>query len=150
MTVQPYLFFEGRCEEAVSFYREHLGAQVQMTMRFKDNPDAGKQGGGEAASGCSMPPGSEDKVMHTAFTIGDSVLMASDGMCSGKPNFQGVSLSLTASDEQQAEKYFNALANGGQIQMPMTQTFFAKRFGMVQDKFGVSWMVLGGVEHHPA
>ncbi|WP_250474039.1 VOC family protein [Caballeronia sp. GAFFF1] len=150
MTVQPYLFFEGRCEEAVSFYREHLGAQVLMTMRYRDNPDAGKQGGSEAASGCSMPPGSEDKIMHTAFTIGDSTVMASDGMCSGKPNFQGVSLSLTADDEQQAEKYFNALAKGGQVQMPMTQTFFAKRFGMVQDMFGVSWMVLGGVEHKPA
>ncbi|MDR5857625.1 VOC family protein [Caballeronia sp. LZ062] len=150
MQVQPYLFFEGRCEEAVSFYREQLGAQVVMTMRFRDNPDAGKDGGSEAASGCSMPPGSEDKIMHTAFTIGESMLMASDGMCSGKPNFGGVSLSLSANDEQQAEKFFDALSNGGQIQMPMTRTFFAKRFGMVQDKFGVSWMVLGGVENKPA
>ncbi|KIG08664.1 MULTISPECIES: VOC family protein [Caballeronia] len=150
MQVQPYLFFEGRCEEAVTFYREHLGAQVLMMMRFRDNPDASKEGASEAASGCSMPAGSEDKVMHTAFTIGDSMLMASDGMCSGKPNFAGVSLSLTANDEQQAEKYFNALGNGGQVQMPMTQTFFAKRFGMVQDRFGVSWMVLGGVENKPA
>ncbi|BAN25730.1 VOC family protein [Caballeronia insecticola] len=150
MQVQPYLFFEGRCEEAITFYRENLGAQVVMMMRFKDNPDAGKQGGSEAASGCSLPAGSEEKIMHVAFTVGESMLMGSDGMCSGKPEFKGVSLSLTASDEQQAEKYFGALSNGGQVQMPMTQTFFAKRFGMVTDKFGVTWMVLGGAQHTPA
>jgi PhnB protein len=147
MQVQPYLFFEGRCEEALTFYREHLGAQTIMMMRFKENPDAGKA---ETASGCSLPPGAEEKIMHVAFTIGESMLMASDGMCSGKADFKGVSLSLTANDEQQAEQYFNALSNGGQVQMPMTQTFFAKRFGMVQDKFGLSWMILGGVQHAPA
>ncbi|SAK66507.1 3-demethylubiquinone-9 3-methyltransferase [Caballeronia catudaia] len=147
MQVQPYLFFEGRCEEAITFYRENLGAQVVMMMRYSENPEAGKA---EAASGCGIPAGSENKIMHSAFTIGDSMLMGSDGMCSGKPDFKGVSLSLTANDEQQAEKYFNALSNGGQVQMPMTQTFFAKRFGMVADKFGVTWMVLGGVEGKPA
>ncbi len=141
MQIQPYLFFEGRCEEALAFYREHLGAQVIMTMRFKENPGAGK---GDAAEGCGMPPGSEENIMHCAFTVGDSMLMASDGMCSGKPNFAGVSLSLTVDDEQQAEKHFAALSNGGQVQMPMTPTFFAKRFGMIQDRFGVSWLVLGG------
>ncbi|WP_250493192.1 VOC family protein [Caballeronia sp. GAWG1-1] len=151
MQVQPYLFFEGRCEEAITFYRESLGAQVLMMMRFRDNPDAGKSGGGnQAASGCGMPPGSEDKVMHVAFTVGQSMLMASDGMCSGKPNFQGVSLSISTEDEQEAEKFFHALSDGGQVQMPLTQTFFAKRFGMVQDKFGVSWMVVGGAENKPA
>ncbi|KND59882.1 PhnB protein putative DNA binding 3-demethylubiquinone-9 3-methyltransferase domain protein [Candidatus Burkholderia verschuerenii] len=143
MQVQPYLFFEGRCEEAITFYREHLGAQTVMMMRFKENPEAGKA---QASEGCGMPAGSEDKIMHYALMIGDSMIMASDGMCSGKPNFAGISLSLTANDEQQAEKYFAALGNGGQVQMAMTQTFFAKRFGMVQDKFGVSWMVLGGME----
>jgi PhnB protein len=147
MQVQPYLFFEGRCEEALTFYRERLGAQVIMLMRFKENPEAGKA---ETASGCSLPPGTDEKIMHTAFTIGDSMLMASDGMCSGKAEFKGVSLSLSANDEQQAENYFSALSDGGQVQMPMTQTFFAKRFGMVQDKFGVSWMVLGGAENKPA
>jgi PhnB protein len=148
MQVQPYLFFEGRCEEALTFYREHLGAQTVMMMRFKENPEAGKA---QTAEGCSsMPPGSDEKIMHCAFMVGDSMLMASDGMCSGKPNFAGVSLSLTANDEQQAEKYFAALSNGGQVQMAMTQTFFAQRFGMVQDKFGVSWMVLGGMESRPA
>ncbi|SAL65377.1 3-demethylubiquinone-9 3-methyltransferase [Caballeronia peredens] len=150
MQVQPYLFFEGRCEEAITFYREHLGAQVVMMMRYKENPEAEKSKASETASGCGIPPGSEEKIMHAAFTVGDSMLMASDGMCSGKPEFKGVSLSLTASDEQQAEKYFKALSNGGQVQMPMTQTFFAKRFGMVTDTFGVTWMVLGGVEHTPA
>jgi PhnB protein len=141
MQVQPYLFFEGRCEEAVTFYRENLDAKVVMMMRFSENPDAGKQ---ETASGCGLPEGSENKIMHCAFTVGDSMLMASDGMCSGKPNFAGFGLSLTAPDEQGAEKLFGALSNGGQVQMPMTQTFFAKRFGMVQDKFGVTWLVLGG------
>jgi PhnB protein len=147
MQVQPYLFFEGRCEEAITFYRENLGAQVVMMMRYSENPEAGKA---ETASCCGIPPGSENKIMHSAFTVGDSMLMGSDGMCSGKPEFKGVSLSLTVDDEQQAEKYFNALANGGQVQMPLTQTFFAKRFGMVADKFGISWMVLGGVEGKPA
>jgi PhnB protein len=147
MQVQPYLFFEGRCEEALTFYREQLGAQVIMMMRFKENPDANQAD--NTASGCSLPPGSEEKIMHTAFMVGDSMMMASDGMCSGKAEFKGVSLSLTANDVPQAEKYFNALSNGGQVQMPMTETFFAKRFGMVQDKFGVSWMVLGGVMSHP-
>ena len=150
MQVQPYLFFEGRCEEAITFYRENLGAQVVMMMRYSENPEAGKAEKPETASGCGIPPGSENKIMHSAFTIGDSMLMGSDGMCSGKPEFKGVTLSLTANDEQQAEKYFNALSNGGQVMMPMAQTFFAKRFGMVADKFGISWMVLGGVEGHPA
>jgi PhnB protein len=145
MQVQPYLFFEGRCEEAVAFYREHLGAQVVMMMRYSENPESAKAE--ETASGCGIPPGSENKIMHTAFTVGDSLLMASDGMCSGKPEFKGVSLSLTAKDEQQAEQYFDALSNGGQVHMPMTETFFAKRFGVVADKFGVSWMVLGGPAH---
>ncbi len=118
-----------------------------MMMRYKDNPDAGKM---EAASGCSMPAGSEDKIMHAAFMVGDSLLMASDGMCGGNPSFAGVSLSITANDEQHAEKIFDALSNGGNVQMPMGPTFFAKRFGMVQDKFGVGWMVIGGMETPPA
>lgn len=150
MQVQPYLFFEGRCEEALTFYREQLGAQVVMQMRFKDNPDAGKSGGSEAEGGCGMPPGSEEKIMHAAVMLGDSMVMASDGMCSGKPNFQGISLSISTEDVAQAEKYFAALSNGGQVQMAMTQTFFAKRFGMVQDKFGVSWMLVAGAEGKPA
>lgn len=148
MQVQPYLFFEGRCEEAITFYREKLGAQVVMMMRYSENPEAGKDQGSDG--GCNMPPGSENKIMHAALTIGDSVVMASDGWCNDKPEFKGISLSLTANDEQQAEQYFNALSDGGQVQMPMAPTFFARRFGIVADKFGVSWMVLGGLEHPSA
>jgi PhnB protein len=141
MQVQPYLFFEGRCEEAVTFYRENLDAKVVMMMRYSEAPATDKP---DAPSGCGLPEGSENKIMHCAFTVGDSMVMASDGMCSGKTNFAGFGLSLTANDEQGAEKLFGALSNGGQVQMPMTQTFFAKRFGMVQDKFGIVWLVLGG------
>jgi PhnB protein len=141
MQVQPYLFFEGRCEEALAFYGEKLGAKVEMMMRYKDNP--------EAKESCAGRPGMEEKVMHSSFRIGDSVLMASDGMCTGKPTFQGTSLSLTLGDAATAERDFNALAEGGQVQMAMTPTFFAERFGMVADKFGVSWMILGGLKTKP-
>jgi PhnB protein len=144
MQVQPYLFFEGRCEEAVTFYRENLDAKVVMMMRYSEAPETDNA---EAASGCGLPEGSENKIMHCAFSVGDSMVLASDGMCSGKTNFAGFGLSLTANDEQGAEKLFSALSHGGQVQMPMTQTFFAKRFGMVQDKFGVVWLVLGGPTH---
>jgi PhnB protein len=134
MQVQPYLFFDGRCEEAVEFYRRALGAEVQMLMRFKDNPEPPDPG--------MVPPGSGDKVMHTSFRIGDSTVMASDGRCQGKPSFQGFSLSLTARDDAEAERLFAALADGGQVQMPLAKTFFSSRFGMVADRFGVPWMVV--------
>ncbi|CDY76951.1 PhnB protein; putative DNA binding 3-demethylubiquinone-9 3-methyltransferase domain protein [Caballeronia glathei] len=139
MHVQPYLFFEGRCEEALAFYGEKLGAQTQMMMRYKESP--------EKNNACADQPGMEEKIMHASFRVGDTVLMASDGMASGTPNFQGVSLSLTVDDVAKADQFFNALAEGGQVQLPLTQTFFAKRFGMVADKFGVAWMILGGLEH---
>jgi PhnB protein len=139
MLVQPYLFFEGRCEEALKFYAEKLGAQSQMMMRYKEGP--------QEDNACSNRPEMAEKIMHASFRVGETELMASDGMCSGKPNFQGVSLSLTVDDVAQAEQFFNALAEGGQVQMALTPTFFAKRFGMVADKFGLSWMVLGGLEH---
>jgi PhnB protein len=142
MLVQPYLFFEGRCEEALAFYTEKLGAQPAMMMRYKEGPPEN--------NACNSRPEMAEKIMHASFRVGESVIMASDGMCSGKPNFQGVSLSLTVEDIEKAEQCFNALADGGQVQLPLTQTFFAKRFGMVADKFGMSWMVLGGMEeHHP-
>jgi PhnB protein len=134
MQVQPYLFFDGRCEEAVEFYRSALGAEVTMLMRFKDSPEPPAPG--------MVPPGAEDKVMHLAFRIGDTTLMASDGRCLGGPSFQGFALSLTAPDDAAAERLFAALANGGQVQMPLTKTFFSSRFGMVADRFGVSWMVI--------
>ncbi len=133
MIVQPYLFFDGRCEEAVEFYRSALSAEVTMLMRYKDSPDPPPPG--------MVAPGSENKVMHTSFRIGETTVMASDGQCQGRPNFQGFSLSLTVPNEAEAERLFAALADGGQVQMPLTKTFFASRFGMVADRFGVSWMV---------
>jgi PhnB protein len=134
MQIQPYLFFDGRCEEAIEFYKSRLGAKVEMLMRYKESPEPPQPG--------MMPPGSENKVMHSSLRIGDAVLMASDGHCAGKPSFQGFSLSLTARDEAEADRLFGALADGGQVQMPLGKTFFSPRFGMVADRFGVSWMVI--------
>jgi PhnB protein len=131
MQVQPYLFFDGRCEEALEFYKKALGAEVEMLMRFKESPDP--------ASG---PAGSGEKVMHSAFKIGDTTVMASDGHCAGKPTFQGFALSVHARDGAHAERLFAALAEGGQVQMPLGKTFFSPSFGMVADRFGVSWMVI--------
>jgi PhnB protein len=134
MQVQPYLFFEGRTEEALNFYRDALGAQVQMMMRYEDSPDA-------PPPGMNPPP---NAIMHACVTIGDTAVMASDGTCSGKASFGGFSLSYTAKDETEAKRRFNALAAGGEVQMPLGETFFAKSFGMVKDKFGVAWMVIAG------
>jgi PhnB protein len=133
MQVQPYLFFDGCCEEAVEFYRSSLGAEVAMLMRFKDSPDPPPPG--------MVPPGGENKVMHAALRIGDAMVLASDGRCSGQPSFEGFALSLTAANETEADRLFAALAEGGQVQMPLAKTFFSPRFGMVADRFGVSWMV---------
>lgn len=129
MKIQPYLFFEGRCEEAIEHYRKTLGAEVTALLRFSEHPG-------------SCAPGNEDKIMHSAFRIGETEVMASDGMTSGNPNFQGVSLALTVPDPATADRHFNALADGGQIQMPLTTTFFSPSFGMVADRFGVSWMIM--------
>jgi PhnB protein len=133
MQIQSYLFFDGRCEEAIEFYKKTLGAKVEMLMRYKDNPDP--QPG-------MVPPGAENKVMHAALHVGDTVLMASDGHCLGKPSFQGFSLSLTLPTAAEAEKLFAALGDGGEVRMPLTKTFFAPLFGMLADRFGVGWMVL--------
>jgi PhnB protein len=133
MHVQPYLFFDGRCEEAVAFYKQTLGAEVTQLLRFKDSPEPPQPG--------MVPPGSEDKVMHTSFRIGDLTVMASDGQCVGQPSFQGFALSLTVPDADEAERLFASLAEGGQVQMPLATTFFSPRFGMVADRFGASWMV---------
>lgn len=130
MQIQPYLFFDGRCEEAIEFYRRELGAEVQMLMRFKENPDR------------SMPPPVDsEKVMHTSIRIGSTTVLASDGRCAGQPTFQGFALSLTVPNEAEAERLYGALAKGGKEQMPLAKTFFSPRFGMVADRFGVSWMV---------
>jgi len=133
MLVQPYLFFDGKCEDAVEFYRRALGAEVEMMMRFRDCPEPAQPG--------MVPPGSENKVMHAALRIGDTMVLASDGRCLGQPEFRGFALSLTAADEAEADRLFAALADGGQVQMALSKTFFSPRFGMVADRFGVSWMV---------
>src|SRR5215203_1540345 len=134
MPIQPYLFFEGRCEEAAEFYRQAIGAEVMMVMRYKDCPDSPPPG--------MIPPGSEDKVMHMTLRIGDSEIMGSDGMCSGRPSFQGFSLSLPAADEAEAKRFFEALSDGGKVEMPLGKTFFSSCFGMLQDRFGLGWMVI--------
>jgi PhnB protein len=134
MSVQPYLFFDGRCDEAIAFYKRALGAEVDMLMRFKDHPEAAKPG--------MVPPGAEEKVMHASFRVGDTHILASDGRCQGKPSFQGFGLALTVPSEAEAERVFAALSDGGEVQMPLAKTFFSPRFGMVADRFGVSWMVL--------
>jgi len=133
MLAQPYLFFDGKCEEAVEFYRRALGAEVEMLMRFRDSPEPAQPG--------MVPPGAEDKVMHAALRIGDTMVLGSDGRCLGQPDFRGFALSLTAADDAEADRLFAALAEGGQVQMPLSKTFFSSRFGMVADRFGVSWMV---------
>ncbi|AKJ27520.1 VOC family protein [Caldimonas brevitalea] len=139
--VQPYLFFDGRCEEAAEFYRSALGAEITSLLRFKDAPPP-KGDTPPSAEGCGAMTAPPDKVMHMSMRIGSTELMASDGQCVGQPNFQGFSLSIQASDAEEAERLFGALADGGQVQMPLGPTFFASRFGMVADRFGVSWMVL--------
>lgn len=136
MLVQPYLFFEGRCEEAVEFYKKALGAEVTMLMRNKDNP--------EPQSAMQLPPGTENKVMHCEFKIGETTLMGSDGYCRGAESskFQGFSLSISVADAAAARKVFAALgSDGGKVEMPLEKTFFSESFGMVVDKFGIGWLV---------
>jgi PhnB protein len=136
MLVQPYVFFEGRCEEALDFYRRALGAEVTSLMRYKDSP--------EPPPPDTLPPGAEEKVMHASFRIGETTVMASDGHCQGPPAFQGFSLVIAVRDDAQAKQFFAALSDGGQVQMPLSKTFFASSFGMVTDRFGVLWMIIAG------
>jgi PhnB protein len=132
MNLQPYLFFDGKCEEALDFYKQAVGAEPKMLMRFKDAPDQSM-----------VSPGSHDKIMHAQIRIGDTtVLMMSDGRCLGKPDFQGFALTISAKSEAEADKLFGALGEGGQVTMPLAKTFFSPRFGMLTDKFGVGWMVI--------
>ena len=135
--VQPYLFFGGRCEEAIEFYRKSLNAEVAMLVRFKEAPEPQRE----------MPECFEDKIMHASLRIGDTVLMASDGRCDGQANFEGFSLSITVPDEAEAQRVFAALGEGGLITMPLEKTFWAPKFGMLTDRFGVGWMV--SVAHKP-
>jgi PhnB protein len=133
MQIQPYLFFNGRCEEALEFYRRTIGVQDTMLVRYKDSPAPPPPG--------MVPPGSENKIMHTSFQVGDTIVMASDGDCEGQPDFRGFSLSLTVADTAEAQRVFAALAEGGQVRMPLTKTFWSPLFGMLTDKFGLGWMV---------
>ena len=136
MAIEPYLFFNGRCEEAIEFYKKVLGAEVLMLMRYKESPEPTPPG--------MVPPGWENKIMHASLRIGETTVMATDGDARGKTSFQGFSLSLTAIDDAQAKRLFAALSEGGQVQMPLTKTFFSSSFGMVVDRFGVSWMIVAG------
>jgi PhnB protein len=131
MQVQAYLFFDGRCDEAIEFYTKALGAEVGMLMRWKDSPDK---------SMCTSA--NADKVMHSCLRIGETNVMASDGRNSGSPKFEGFALSLNAKDGADADRMFNALAEGGDVTMPLSETFFSPRFGMCRDRFGVNWMVM--------
>jgi PhnB protein len=130
MLVLPYLNFDGRCDEALEFYKKAIDAKVSMLMRFKDAPDQSL-----------ISPGSENKVMHSSFQVGETTIMASDGRCTGKANFHGIALSITANSEAEADKLFSGLAEGGQVTMPLSKTFFSPKFGMLSDKFGVGWMI---------
>jgi PhnB protein len=133
MLIQPYLCFDGSCEQALEFYKKALGAKVDMMMRFKENPDP--QPG-------MCPPGSDDKILHVSFRIGDNVIMASDGYGKGNPEFKGFALSITAANVAEADRIFNALADGGKVDLPQSKTFYSPRFGMVTDRFGMHWMVI--------
>ena len=132
MPIEPYLFFNGRCEEAIEFYKRALGVEVLMLMRYKESPEPPQPG--------MVPPGWENKIMHTTMRIGNATVMASDG-CSEGTNFQGFSLSLSVASEAEAKRAFTALSDGGQVRMPLTKTFWSPCFGMVADRFGVGWMV---------
>ena len=132
MTIEPYLFFNGRCDEAIEFYRKALGAEVSMLMRYKESPEPPPPG--------MVPAGWDNKVMHSSLRVGNANIMASDG-CSEGLNFQGFSLSLAVANETEAKRVFDALSDGGQVRMPLTKTFWSPCFGMVADRFGVGWMV---------
>ncbi len=132
MQVNHYLNFDGRAEEALAFYTQAVGAKIGMVMRMKDAPDQ-----------TNMTPGNQEKIMHSDFTIGSTLLMASDGYCTGKAaEFKGITLSLQADNEAEAKKLFTALSDGGKVTMPLSATFFSPAFGMLEDRFGVPWMVL--------
>jgi PhnB protein len=131
MYVQSYLNFDGRCEEALEFYKKAVGAKVDMMMRCKEGPEPEK-----------VTPGLEDKILHSSFKVGDTLIMATDGYNKNNPSFNGISLALTVANESEAKKVFDALSSGGETRMPLTKTFFSPAFGMLADKFGVPWMIV--------
>ncbi len=132
MVIHPYLFFGGRCEEAIKFYHDAIGAEVDLIMLHNESPEPPPPG--------MLQAGFEDKVMHATIRIGDAILMASDG-CDGNSNFDGFRLSLVFPTEEEVHDAFLALSAGGEVQMPITKTFWSPCFGIVTDKFGVGWMV---------
>lgn len=131
MQVQPYLCFDGHCKEAIEFYRRVLNIEVTMLMHFKESPDLSM-----------VAPGTENKIMHMEFRLGDLTICASDGRCQGKEQFSGFSLTLNVKTTDEADRIFAALSEGGEVQMPLCETFYASRFGMVADRFGVPWMII--------
>ena len=132
MQVEPYLFFDGRCEEALEFYKKALGAEVTALIRFKDSPDPTMVHSGQ----------DPNKILHAVFRVGETTIMTSDGRNQGKPIFQGFALSIAVKTEAETKKLFNALAEGGRVEMPLGKTFFSPSFGMVVDRFGIMWMLL--------
>ena len=134
MAVTPYLFFDGRCEEAIDFYKKTIGAEVGMMMRYKESPEPPQPG--------MVPPGSDNKIMHACITVSGAPVMCSDGRCQGNPKFDGFAVSINPKDKAEAERMFKGLSDGGQPFMPLGETFFAKSFGMVKDRFGVHWMLI--------
>ena len=133
MKVQPYVFFDGKCEEALEFYKRAIGAKVNALMRFGEAPDQSQ-----------IKPENKNKVMHSEIQVGDTVILASDGYCTGKPGFQGFSLTITVPTDAEAKRVFDAISEGGQVSMPLGKTFFASSFGVASDKYGVGWMVITG------
>ena len=132
MNVTPYLMFNGRCEEAINFYKTELGAEVLALMRFNENPPPPDR----------VPVNWDNKVMHSCFKIGETQIMASDGDCADKAGFSGVTLSIQVKTEAEAARAFGALSKGGTVKMPLGKTFFSPSFGTLNDRFGVSWMVV--------
>lgn len=141
MKVQSYLSFEGRCDEAIAFYKKALGAEVVQLMRYSEAP-AGGGPEGNAETGCAGGMPGPDKVMHSVLRVGQTELMLSDGSCSGHAEFKGIMLSLSAGNDADVRKWFDALADGGQVIQPLTPTFFTTSFGMLSDRFGVGWLLV--------
>ncbi|MBV8156185.1 MAG: glyoxalase/bleomycin resistance/extradiol dioxygenase family protein [Dyella sp.] len=135
MQVQPYLFFDGRCEEALAFYGKAVGGQVQNLIRFRESP--------QPTEGCGPNEPNGEKIMHASMKVGESLVNLSDGECRGQPDFRGFSLVLNVKDSDEARRSFEALLeDGGETSMPLSETFFASSFGMLRDRFGVNWMVM--------
>ena len=131
MKVESLITFGGRCEEALEFYKKSVGAEVTALMRWKESPDAAMKG----------PPGYGEKIMHANFRIGETQLMAEDGLGDKAAEFKGMTLAIEAADDAEAKRVFTALGEGGKVTMALMKTFWTSSFGMLTDKFGVPWVV---------